>query len=143
LSNDTHFFFRHQEKVGGFFLENSWSSLLILFFFFQFLICLFSLIIFNLHTSNGGRSLIIQQDNLNGVEINWRSTQGRFLRSTRSPQNARLVWMFHCASSIVPHQLWSLFSILISWRWSRPFTWDTRKGINVFYLSPTSWKGEE
>jgi hypothetical protein len=69
-----------------------------------------------------------------------RSTQGRFLKSTRSPQSTRCVWLFHCARWF-SCQLWGLLSRVISWRWSMPFTWDTRKGISFFIC--LQWVGRD
>ncbi len=56
---------------------------------------------------------------------------GRFLKSTKSPQSVRHIWMFHCARWF-PCQLWSLLSRLISLKWNSLFTWDITKGTRFF-----------
>jgi len=60
-----------------------------------------------------------------------RSTHGRFLKNTRFPQSTRHIRLFHCARWF-PCWLWNMFSRLISWRWSKPFTWDIGKVTRFF-----------
>lgn len=45
--------------------------------------------------------------------------------------NVKLMWLFHYARWF-PCRLWGMLSRLISWRWSRPFTWDIWKGTWFF-----------
>lgn len=55
----------------------------------------------------------------------------RFFRNTRFPQSTRHIQLFHCAGWF-PCWLWNMFSRLISWRWSMPFTWDIGKVTRFF-----------
>jgi hypothetical protein len=53
------------------------------------------------------------------------------LKKYKISPNARRGWLFHCARWF-PCWSCSLFSRLISWRWSRPFTWDIGKVTRFF-----------
>jgi hypothetical protein len=110
------------------------------FLFFQSLICLFSFTIFDLHNSNGRQSLVIPQDDPSGANQKKINTGEILEKYNISPK-----WKVH-----MPIPLWRMVPMLVVrhtlkidiLKMEQAFHMGY-KGTRFFYLSPTSWKGEE
>jgi len=132
----------HRKKLTKFLLKNYWSSFpLSVFLFFQSLICLFSLTILNPHNPNGGWSIVIQHDNPSGVELN-KDQHGEIIEKYKiSPKHKACMDVPLCR--MVPMLVVRLALKIDILKMEQAFHMGYREGDEVFYLFPTSWKGEE
>jgi hypothetical protein len=99
------------------------------------------LAIFKLYNSNGGRSLVIQHDNLSGAKPNEDQHEEIFEKYKISPKHKARMVVPLCR--MVPMLIVSYTFKIDILKMELAFHIGYKEGDKVFYLSPMNWKDEE